>query len=466
MKTIDTSLNLKIKENDDRIKALIKHNTTIYFSTNPHQQKKNPKISNNNFRNNSIHISNNHKQKILPKTMTTKDIGLLSTNPNTNSQSASMTSLYTHVTKNYNRSTITHKNDKIHKILNFPVRSYNYRNSKISNKIISKTSKNNENLKKKLQKKNKINLNEMIERFKLDQNKKHEKLEKLKQIKEEKENQKCSHKPKLNQKTKNIMSRTKTDFFARQSELEQRKKQNEIRLKEILHQKEQDKIFNSSYIYQKKLKESSSKGGLSNSMISDFSNITRSKKEIDDGINRLLVWGEQRKKRLSQKIEEKNTLESKDHVPIINKRSSSLAHKKNTEQKFYLRLSKEDETIKEKNRLLADILTPTFKPSLFLSKHYGKGVREKKAEADENEDTNNIINISNSKNSKEKSQECNSSRIPVPKKNGKNKFAKISQLKEIEENNLHNNIRNIVIKHLFKQSKIPKVRSSITLDGY
>lgn len=462
MKTIDTSLNLKIKQNDARIKALINHNTSVYLSNYSNQQRKFTKIPKNSHHDN-VRLTKKIRQKMLPKTMTTRDIGHLSTNPNTNSQSVSVTSLHKQNQNNYNRLSMTRNNTKIYKYLKCS--PFNYRNSQLYNKVVSKTSKNNESFKKNHQKKNKVNLNEMIERFKIDQNKKKEKIEKLKKLKEEKELQKCSHKPTINKKTKNIMNRTKTDFFTRQSELVERKKKNEARLKEIIEQKEQDKIFNTSYIYQKKLKETSSKGGLSNSMISDLSSITRSRKEINDSVKRLIDWGEERKKRLSKKISDKNYSESVDHIPKIDKRSSSLANKKNSKQKYYVRLSKKDETIQEKNRLLAEILKPSFKPNLFLSKKYGKI-----AKGNISEDNINVSKF----NSKEKnnnnlvlSEHSNSSRIPIGiklKKNGKKNTTKISLIRENDEFDLENKIRSVVIKNLFKKSKKPKTGNSITSD--
>ena len=466
MKTIDNSLNLKIKENDARIKALINLNNSLYYSNNSNQQIKVSKISKYNH-NDDILKTKNNKQTILPKTITTKDIGLLSTNPNTNSQSVSLTSLHTQIPISYNRSSITRNNTKKYKNLKYS--PYNYKNSRIYKNLVSKTLHSNETLKKKLKKKNKINLNEMFERFKIDQNKKSEKLEKLKQIKEEKELKNYTHKPIINKRTQNIMSRTKTNFYKRQSELEQRKKKNEENLKQILLQEEQEKICNTSYMYQTKLKASSSKGGLSNSMISDFSSITKLKKDVSDGINRLLDWGEKKKEKLNQKISEKEYLESSGHIPTIDKRSLSLAVKKNSNQKFYLRLSKEDETIKEKNRLLAEVLKPSFKPNLNLS-NYGKGVREKNDIENIDKNNNSIVDENNCEekfNNLVLIKQCNSCRVSigkVPKKNGQ-KFATISQIKENEEVNLQNTIRNIVIKNLFKQSKMAKVGSSATLEA-
>lgn len=449
MKTIDVSLDYKIKENDAKIQAL------IHLHTNPDQKKK------NNFKirkipkemNNHIHIEKNHKQKILPKTITTCDLGMLSTNPNTNSQSVSLTSLHTQIPR---VSTMVKMKPRIvnNKLIKNNNTNLRYRNSKIStksNKTLTAERKNlNTSQKNKKNNLKKINLNEMFERFKIDENKKKEKIEKMKQEKEEKENKICSYRPTIDVKTKHIMNKNKTDFLTRQTMLEEKKKKNEEKLKESISQSEQEKILNTSYLYQKKIKDSISKASLNISMLSDISNLTRSKKEINDRINRLLEWNQQKKEKISRKLTEKQITESKDHIPSINKRSSSLASK-NTQLKVYERLSREDEVIKEKKRLLRDVLTPTFKPDLFLTKNYGKGVREKKEEKKDKDDELGLyktktkyqltsikeININNNKKSYSKKDK---------------KFKKITNIENKKDKEIRKKLRDIVIKNISRRN--------------
>ena len=389
MKTIDTSLNLKIKENDEKIKALFtqiipKTSTNNNFKTNLNHNNFNHFQKYSKVCNGQSSIQNHYKKlKLLPKTNTTRNsINFRANQNNTLYSMATLKTLNNHKktplkkkskpkSKSKPKITLTAKKAQIKKINNHIVK--NSKNIKSRNYInpTFQTKKTN----------HKINLTEMLDRFELDQAKKNDKIEKLKKIKEERELRICSHKPKLNKKTEEIMKEDNTDFFTRQELLEERKKEKEEKLKEKLLQNEQEKILKTSFIYQKRKGKSLSKNGMNSSTYSDISSITKSQKEVNEEINKLFEWDEKRKFKLEQKITEKSLFESSGHIPKINKRSTSMVIYKNDDINFYDRLSKEDTLIKAKRALLEKIFTPTFKPNLFLTKNYGKGVKGEKKQA-------------------------------------------------------------------------------------
>ena len=180
--------------------------------------------------------------------------------------------------------------------------------------------------------------------------------------------------------------------------------------------------------------------------------VIRTKKEIDENINKLLEWGERRNSKLLQKMNEKNDIETAEHIPTINKRSSSMANRKYKNEKFYERLSKEDDIVKEKKEILAQILTPSFKPNLYLTKNYGKGIREEFDKENEIERKNIYANFNT---------EGNSKYNPNIIVNGNEKNEKVvnkivvnrnPNIKKNRDYELQKMIRGVVLKNLGKKS--------------
>ena len=471
MKTIDDSLNLKIKENDEKIKALF----TRIIPKKPINNNYKTKINYNN----SNHLSKYPKENIdkpalqtqykklrlLQKTVTTKDLTNLGTNPR--NTFLSMSSLNSLNTINNNKKTPIKMKPKPKlkpKITNTAKKPLikKFNNHIATNSINNKTRSKIDTARQMKKTKHKVNLTEMFDRFELDQIKKNEKIEKMKKQKEEQELKLCSHKPILNKKTEEIVKDDISNFLIRQEILEEMKKEKDEKLKETLFQNEQEKIMKSSYIYQKRL-ENLNKNGMNNSTLSDLSSITRSQKEINEGINRLFEWDEQRKYKLEQLMTEKSLFEISGHIPIINERSASLANNKNKEIKFYERLSKEDTLLRAKKALLAKALAPSFKPNLFLTKNYGKGVKDEKSEKS-SPDKRNRYNTSTHYNSSEhlmkkerknnKKKEIDDTKIIV------NKILQSDARKRLSISNLNINrsefqrvMRNIVIKNMEKKAK-------------
>ena len=214
-----------------------------------------------------------------------------------------------------------------------------------------------------------VNFNQMFKRFEENQRKKNEKIERLKTEQKEKETLQCSHKPRLNQKTMSLNKQLKDDFLTRQKKHEEKVKEKGEKLKQKLLDNERNKINESNYLLQKKNKENSSYGsaGLNSSLNSECSNMGRTKKEIDDTINKFYEWDQRRKAKLEKRREEvKFDNESLDHIPRIDKRSSSLASQKRSDtETIFERLYKEDDILKEKKKLMEQLTTPSFKPNLY-----------------------------------------------------------------------------------------------------
>jgi hypothetical protein len=210
----------------------------------------------------------------------------------------------------------------------------------------------------------------MLGRFQDQQKKKIENLEILKKKIEEKEKEEFTYHPHISQRTKNLTKELEDDFITTQKLYNDLKNNNTNKLKETLLKDEQEKINKNNYLLQRKCKENSSMGsGLNNSFMSEFS-CARSMAEIDSSISKLFEWENRRKEKLIKRQSEKNIeIEKNKHIPQINKRSNSLAarNKNRKRESVYERLSKEDDVVVEKKKILKELLTPTFKPNLNLT---------------------------------------------------------------------------------------------------
>ena len=305
--------------------------------------------------------------------------------------SSTLTNHYSFISKNKFKT----KNNSKNKITNNNNKNNNKSKNKLkkdtNSKIVSKDKKNNNSIKNKkndkngnksfnevnkieqpprLSMKNSMDLSYMLERFQDHQKKKVENLEKLKKKIEAKEKEEFTYQPHICQRTKNLTKELKDDFITRQKLYNDLKNKNTNKLKETLLKDEQEKINKNNYLLQKKFKENSSMAsGLNNSFMSEFS-CARSMAEIDSSISKLYEWENRRKAKLIKRQSEKNIeIESNKHIPQINKRSNSLAARnRNRKRKsVYERLSKEDDVVVEKKKILKELLTPTFKPNLNLT---------------------------------------------------------------------------------------------------
>jgi hypothetical protein len=282
----------------------------------------------------------------------------------------------------------------------------------------------------------------MLERFQEGQHKKQEKIEKLKKLRETKEREEYTYRPQLCKKTKLINKNIKDDFITRQNKFFDAKNKKEKKLKELLIKNERDEINKTNFILQKKLKENSSTGsGLNNSFLSEIS-CTKSMADIDNSISKLFEWENKRKEKIyKKKIEIKNDLDKNRHIPKINKRSKSLVfnEKNSKKESIFERLYKDDGIVKEKKKILADLLKPSFTPNLNLTyRQYDEYENDRKNSANNNCKIRNIELIG---------------KISVNRNN--NIKPKIS--KKNKSNNLENDIINI----LFRKKILKNIRNKI-----
>ena len=221
-----------------------------------------------------------------------------------------------------------------------------------------------------------VNFNEMYDRFEENLRKNKEKIQRLKIKQEEKVLEQCSHQPIINKNDKNMGELIKDDFLTRQKKFNEMTKQKGEKLKQILLRNEQIKINKNNYLFLKRNKKNLRTGSVDNLNESNSNEIicvTRTKSQIDNRINKLYEWDQRRKKKIERKREEEKYKEEKnDHIPKIDKRSSSLANEKKNKNRenIFERLSKEDKIIKEKRKLIAQITSPTFKPNSNFTKNY------------------------------------------------------------------------------------------------
>ena len=375
-KSINLSLNYKILANEEKLINLINKNT------------KNSNISHEN-KENKPHLSNKQnlfrcKLNNLTESRTNNEISYIRdkmTNKSKNNYTKSKRKTYCSIKRsklmnlkyNNNKSYVNNRNKKELKITESKATKKDKKCkihsqgkkcvTKMHNNSVVKTDINSSV-------RSSIDINHMLERFQEGQNKKQEKLEKLKKMKETKEKEECTYRPILCKKTKLINKNIKDDFITRQKKFFDAKNKKEKKLKERLLKNEKDEINKTNFILQKKLKENSSTGSvLNNSFLSEIS-CAKSMADIDSSISKLFEWENKRKEKIhKKKIEIKNELDKNRHIPKINKRSKSLVFNEINSKKesIFERLYKEDRIVKEKKKILADLLKPSFTPNLNLT---------------------------------------------------------------------------------------------------
>ena len=156
--------------------------------------------------------------------------------------------------------------------------------------------------------------------------------------------------------------------------------------------------------------------------------------------------------------EQSYELEKYKHIPRINKKSRKMAMHSisNKKENIFDRLAKEDDMIKEKKKILEDLLSPTFKPNINLTfRRYdeedidgGVGKKPKK----------NRNNKRNSLNNKEEffriTVNRNSNIKPKTKtiKNNVNDIIE-KENEKIENDEVYNMIRKMIIENINNKNR-------------
>ena len=211
---------------------------------------------------------------------------------------------------------------------------------------------------------NPININQMFKRFEESQHKKNKKLDNLKKQKEEKDRRASTHIPHISKNSKKLSGGLNDDFLTRQKKYNEIKNKKYEELKETILKNEQEKIRRNSFIIPKKHKENLSSN---TSFISEVSSGAHSMIEVDNRISKLFEWDNRRKEKIIKLQKEKSKeIKKNKHIPQINKRSKSMVHRGKKEN-IFIRLAKEDEMVKAKKKIMADLLSPSFKPNINLT---------------------------------------------------------------------------------------------------
>jgi hypothetical protein len=357
-KNIEEPLKEKILANEERIRSLFKFN----LKDNPNERGNDFEIKEVKTEPEKLEHHEEFETMSQPEKVVYNNNNILDIKSNNNSESISISS-------KTNEYLQTHNNKIKKKIIskNPKKNNSNSKNNGNYNNGITDTSKFKPLLHS-INSKPNVNLNQMFKRFEENQRRKNEKIERLKTEQIEEESRQCSHKPLMSQKTMSMNKQLKDDFLTRQRKHEERVKEKGEKLKQKLLDNERNKINENNYLLQKRFKENSSYGsvGLNSSLNSEFSNMPRTKKEIDDAINKIYEWDQRRKEKIERRREDlKFDDESLDHIPRIDKRSSSLAsQKRNDTETIFERLYREDDILREKRKLMEQLTTPSFKPNL------------------------------------------------------------------------------------------------------
>ena len=395
-KILNKSLKNKIEENEEKFHLIFnKYNNRNYKEQYNEDNKENKpyldnKIISDNFQNMVLtemnlnkksisisYVSENNNSTFMRKKFTKRNIiknqkkynknNMEKNKLNLNLNNLSITPSNTKrdnkkIDYSFNYNYINRKNiyDKTNKVLLKDKNNINkYNESYIKDKSVLETFDNT--IKKA------VNLNHMFERFEVNQQKKKEKIENMIKKKESKEKKQYTYKPRINKKSKNINKHIKDDFITRQKRFSFIKDKKEEKLKEKILKNEQEKINKDNFLLQKKNQDNSSVySGLNTSFISEISCPTRSMVEISNSISKLFEWDEKRKEKIMKLQKEKSKEINKNkHIPKINKKSKSMAHR-NKKENIFERLSKEDEVVKAKKKIMEDLLNPTFRPNINL----------------------------------------------------------------------------------------------------
>ncbi len=417
---IDSSLNAKLIENENKLQAIMNIPKKKYVSNstdrnviNKDRNKKNLKKNKNSnkkiFKNfktdyNSFDYKDNENHKNInhnfsPKRIVSSiDYEFDSDNSYNNNKIIKVNQKIKRLIKNSNKhstidtNTSRNKTNKIRKkiIYNMKEKSNPKLNSNHNNLNKSNHKFKNYNTIDYCEKRGRycsptarsINIEEMIIRFKKDQNKKEEWIEKQKKKKEEDEKKICSYAPKIN-KNKKINLKIKDDFLTRQKFKDEQKKKKEEKLKEFLNKKKEEEINKNNFLLKKKEKGKNKEKSIDNNGNKKKNeSLEKNKKiEINNAINKLYAWDLNRKEKINQKRKKNNEkIEKIKHIPKINKRSSSMAElkkKKYYEQNIFDRLAKKDPEMLEKQRLLVQLYTPTFHPNIYTKRFYPKKDEDK-----------------------------------------------------------------------------------------
>ena len=185
--------------------------------------------------------------------------------------------------------------------------------------------------------------------------------------------------------------------------------------------------------------------------------------EIDSNVTKLFEWDKKRKEKIKNLQKEKSyEIEKNKHIPQINKKSRNMVNRnKNKKENIFVRLSKEDDFVKEKKKILEELLSPNFKPNINLTfRKFDNNIFEEKKERNQKYKRNNIINKDNKDDKDNKDNKEDFIRITVNRNNNiKPKTIKANVENIIEKEN--ENIENDEVCNIFRKMIINNMNNKV-----
>ena len=265
---------------------------------------------------------------------------------------------------------------------------YSTNNRKNNNSIEKRNRKRNETDICKSQDKSKDkSRDKSSERFKImydkvleNEKRKKENIKRMKLKMEEEEKKIYIYKPRINERSKEIVAKNgenKEDFYSRQKKMMEQYKKNEDYLREKIMKEKDDKIKNSVF------------------SIKYLTNKDKSKDKFKDVKSRLFDW-EEKQKNIVNNSSKKNTVEKEESDSENNKAKYKIKVNRNI-NRIINRLYKNDlEKRKHNLEILNKVYTPSFQPTLFENKNVTNKMRSLKTDdkLKNNSKSSNIINPS------------------------------------------------------------------------
>ena len=150
-------------------------------------------------------------------------------------------------------------------------------------------------------------------------------------------------------------------------------------------------------------------------------------------------------------------IEKNKHIPKINKKSKNMVNRNrinNKKENIFIRLSKEDDFVAEKKKILVELLSPTFIPNINLTfRRFDDDVYEEKKKRNQKFKKRNInnkynkedcirITVNRNNNIKPKTNKTNVENI-IEKENEKLENDEVSNIfRKLIINNMNNKFRN------------------------
>ena len=388
------SKNISLNDNtDELLEQKIKENEKIFenldISKNENSQlKENNELESNEF--NKIIVNENINEKNENENISNeiKNIDINNNNhnqPKKQTQNSNKYETQNNNPRNHNRKIIKDNVDlnlytqytslysSNKKRINNSLRKRNINNTKNEKNISKSQDKSLDKSQDKSRDKSAEKFKITYDKFLENEKKRKENLEKMKRKKEEEMKRIYVYKPRINEKSKEIIAKkkeNKEDFYTRQIKLMEQYKRNEDNLREKIR-KEKDNTIKNSVFSQKYL---------------------TNKDKYKNVKSRLFDW-EEKQKSIINNSSKKNTIEKEDTDSENNKTTYVIKVNRNI-NKVINRLYKNDlEKRKYNLEILNEIYTPSFQPTLFENKNITNRMKSLKIDDKMKNKNRSTINI-------------------------------------------------------------------------